>query len=125
MSSDDIQCPCGTKITDPKQYKLVFLRKESLEIDILCPNDLCYLKELGFIKFEMDDEGNIKFKKAEFNTPYVTWNSSRLGYEKTSEELKKHLRKIILELVDWEKVKKNLEEESGTKFENLVKSYET
>ncbi|MEM1549030.1 MAG: hypothetical protein QXO74_00935 [Candidatus Methanomethylicia archaeon] len=120
---EEIQCPCGTKISDPKQYKLVFIRKESFEIDILCPNDLCYLKELGWIKFELNEHGNIKFSKAEFHTPFVTWNSSRLGYEETAEKLKIHLKKIILELVDWDKVKKVLEEDkSGTKFENLIKS---
>jgi hypothetical protein len=123
MSNEEsIQCPCGTIIRDPKQYKIVFIRKEALEIDILCPNDLCYLKELGYVKFEVNDDNSIKLIKAEFNTPFVTWNSSRIGYEKTSEELKKHLRKIVLELIDWDKIKRHLREgASETKFEDISK----
>jgi len=117
-----IQCPCGTIISDPKQYKIVFLRKEAFEIDILCPNDLCYLKELGYVKFKVNDDNSIKLIKAEFNTPFVTWNSSRIGYEKTSEELKKHLKKIVLELIDWDKIKWYLTEKvSETKFEDVSK----
>ncbi|MEM2136510.1 MAG: hypothetical protein QXI93_00975 [Candidatus Methanomethylicia archaeon] len=122
MDEEVIQCPCGALINDPKQYKLVFLRRESLEIDILCPNDFCYLKEIGYIKFEINDDGEMAFKKAEFHTPFVTWNSSRIGYEKTAEKLRDHLRKIVLELIDWEKVKKVLEEKDlGIKFEDLNK----
>ncbi|MCS7097057.1 MAG: hypothetical protein NZ926_01040 [Candidatus Methanomethylicia archaeon] len=111
MNKDvEIQCPCGTTIRSPKQYRLMFVRKEALEIDILCSNDLCYLKELGVIKFEVDSNGNLKFSKAEFHTPFVTWNTSRIGYEETLGKLKEHLKRIILETIDWNEIKRSLSE---------------
>ena len=104
-----IQCPCGRVIKSPREYRLVFLRRGALEVDILCPNEVCYLKELGYVRFKIDDD-SVKFEKAEFYPPFVTWNSSRLGYEKTSRMLKEHLKTIIKELIDWEQVKEVLKE---------------
>ena len=104
QDGDVIQCPCGAIIKDPKGYKLIFLRRGAMEVDILCPNDACYLKELGYIKFELNN-GKPKFKKAEFYPPFVTWNTGRLGYEKTLKILKEHLRKIVTEIIDWDKLK--------------------
>jgi len=104
-----IQCPCGRKIKDPHEYKLIYLRKGAMEIDILCPNDACYLKELGYIKFEINND-QIKFKKAEFYPPFVTWNSSRIGFEKTREILKEHLKTLIKEVIDWDKIRNQAKE---------------
>ena len=47
MSEEEyVQCPCGRVIKDPEEYKVVYLKHEMREIDILCPNDSCYLREL-------------------------------------------------------------------------------
>ena len=104
-----IQCPCGRIIRNPKEYRLVFLRRGALEVDILCPNEACYLKELGYVQFKLENDA-VKFEKAEFYPPFVTWNSSRLGYDATSKILKEHLRKIVRELIDWDRVKEVLRE---------------
>lgn len=102
-----IQCPCGRIIRGADEYRLVFLRRGAFEVDILCPNEVCYLKELGYVKFRFND-GGIVLESAEFYPPFVTWNSSRLGFEKTSNILKKHLRIIVRELINWDEVKRTL-----------------
>jgi len=99
---ETIQCPCGRVIEDPEEYKVVYLKHELKEIDILCPNDSCYLRELGYIKFDIEG-GKAKFKEASFYPPFVTWNSGRLGAEKAEVLLKDHLKKIA-KRVDWERL---------------------
>jgi len=101
-----IQCPCGRIIESPGDYKLLFLKKELNEIDILCPNDTCHLRELGYIKFKIEDD-NVKFESARFYSPFVTWNAGRLGREKALQILKEHLRAIIHEHIDWNKIKED------------------
>ena len=111
-----IQCPCGRIIKDPSEYKLLYLKKEQFEIDIICPNDTCYLRELGFIKFRLEGD-KIKIEKASFYPPFVTWNVTRLGKELATKLLKQHLKNIVEKQVDWEKIKegakKALEQESS------------
>jgi hypothetical protein len=97
--SENIQCPCGRVIEDPEEYKVLFLKRELQEIDILCPNDSCYLRELGYIKFDVQ-EGKAKFKEASFYPPFVTWNSGRMGADEAETKLKNHL-KMIAKKVDW------------------------
>jgi len=97
-----IQCPC---ISSPAEYKLLYLKKEMNEIDILCPNDVCFLRELGFIKFDVDDEGRLKITGASFYPPFVTWNTARLGTDKALKLLKSHLREIVTRYIDWARVK--------------------
>ncbi len=117
-----IQCPCGRIIRSVDEYKVMFIKKEMLEIDILCPNDSCYLRELGFIKFRMEGD-KAKFEKAVFYPPFVTWNASQLGREVAERMLKEHLRKLVMERIDWnwvaEEVKKaekaEKEAEAGSK----------
>lgn len=96
-----VQCPCGRIIRSVDDYKVMFIKKEMLEIDILCPNDSCYLRELGFIKFRMEGD-KAKFEKAVFYPPFVTWNASQMGHEKAERILKEHLKKLVLERIDWE-----------------------
>lgn len=102
-NQDYIQCVCGRVIKDPSEYKLLYLRKEDNEIDILCPNDTCYLRELGYIKFEVIDN-KPKVVKASFYTPFVTWNVARLGKEKAMSILKNHLRALVKIHVHWDKI---------------------
>ncbi len=123
MSPDDIsnaQCPCGHKIDDSSDYNILYLKKELMEIDILCPNSVCYLGELGFIKFEIED-GQPKLELARFYSPYVTWNATRMGEEKASTLLKDHLRKLITGKINWRQIAKdsaNLETESTLSEKN-------
>lgn len=100
-----IQCVCGRIIESAADYKLLYLKKELNEIDILCPNDTCYLRELGFIKFRVDENGNVKVEKIAFYPPFVTWNVSRLGKEIALKLLKQHLKDLVTKYVDWDKIK--------------------
>jgi len=104
-----VQCPCGRVIRDARDYRLVFLRRGALEIDILCPNDSCYLKELGYIRFRVDN-GRIRLVRAEFYPPFVTWNAGRLGFDVASKILREHLRIIIREVVDWNRIRELVKE---------------
>jgi len=101
-SEGKVQCPCGRTIEKPEEYKLLFLKMEMHEIDILCPNDSCYLREIGYIKFDLKDDKPV-FKEATFYPPFVTWNMSQLG-EKTSGLLRTQLREIVTRIVDWKKI---------------------
>ncbi len=102
--SEKVQCPCGRVIEDPEEYKVLYLKHELQEIDILCPNDSCYLRELGYIKFEV--EGNkAKFKEASFYPPLVTWNAGRIGWETAEKLLKSHLKAVAKKL-DWDRLSK-------------------
>jgi hypothetical protein len=105
MSSDNIQCPCGQIIEDFSKYHTLYLKKDLGEIDILCPNEFCYLRELGFLKFEINESDDIVFHKGRFYSPYVTWNATRMSEEKTIERLREHLIGITEKLVSWKKVK--------------------
>jgi hypothetical protein len=96
-------CPCGRSIEDASEFKLLYLKKELNEIDILCPNDNCYLREVGYIKFEIVD-GKPKFKEASFYPPFVTWNASQMGREAALAELKATLKKLV-ERIDWSMIK--------------------
>jgi hypothetical protein len=97
--SENVQCPCGRTIENPEEYKVLYLKHELREIDILCPNDSCYLRELGYIKFDIK-EGQAQFKEASFYPPFVTWNSGRMGSDDAEKQLKNHL-KMIAKKVDW------------------------
>jgi len=96
-----VQCPCGRDIKDAGEFKLLFLKKELNEIDILCPNETCYLRELGFIRFDVKD-GKAKFREASFYPPFVTWNKSQLGDEEAGSTLKKMLKELVTKYVDWD-----------------------
>ena len=99
------QCPCGRVIEAPSDYTLLYLKRELREIDILCPNDACYLRELGYVRFEFRDK-EAKFKEATFYPPFVTWNAGRIGHENSEAILKSHLREIVTKLIDWERISK-------------------
>jgi len=102
--SEKVQCPCGRVIENPDEYKVLYLKHEMREIDLLCPNDACYLRELGYVKFDLD-KGQAKFREASFYPPFVTWNSGRLGFEETEKMLKTHLGQIVRK-IDWKRIGK-------------------
>jgi len=108
LEKPKIQCVCGRIIESAADYKLLYLKKEQNEIDILCPNDVCYLRELGFIKFKIDENGNPKASSASFYPPFVTWNVSRLGKEVAMKLLKEHLRDLVTKFVDWDKIREDI-----------------
>ena len=103
--SEKVQCPCGRIIEDAHEYKLLYLKKELSEIDVLCPNDTCYLRELGYVRFDMKGD-EAKFKEASFYPPFVTWNAGRVGAEKAEKLLKAHLRQIAIKEIDWKMIAK-------------------
>jgi len=109
-----IQCVCGRLIKDPSEYKVVYIKKENRELDILCPNDTCYLRELGFIQFRLEGD-KPRITKATFYSPFVTWNVARLGKDKATRLLKQHLQALIRRCIDWNKIveetKKQIERE--------------
>lgn len=98
-----VQCPCGRYIESAAEFKLLFLKKEQNEIDIICPNDNCYLRELGYIRFEVK-EGKPKFKEASFYPPFVTWNVTQLGKEEAQKQLKLLLKDLVARYVDWDRL---------------------
>lgn len=99
---DTVQCPCGRLIDNPDDYKVLYLKRELQEIDILCPNDSCYLRELGYIKFDVKGE-KAKFREASFYPPFVTWNSGRVGSDSAERLLKDHLKRIASK-IDWQRL---------------------
>lgn len=99
----DLQCPCGRKISEASEFHLLFLKKELNEIDVLCPNDSCYLRELGYIRFDVV-ENKAKFKEASFYPPFVTWNSSQMGKSEAQDALKEMLRNIVRKQINWSKI---------------------
>ncbi|PWI48929.1 hypothetical protein CEE45_04150 [Candidatus Heimdallarchaeota archaeon B3_Heim] len=114
MSESTIQCPCGRTIHDYSDYSLLYLKKEfgeGGEIDILCKNDYCYLRELGYLKFSIDKAKKVILEKGKFYAPYVTWNATRMSEDRTVEILKQHLVDITEKLVQWQKVMKSTDEE--------------
>lgn len=100
-----LQCPCGKEYSSPNEYDIVFIKKDQCEIDILCSNPACFLKELGYVKFKVDkDAYKVKIEIASFYPPYVTWNATRLGKEKALGMLENHLRTILERALDWRKI---------------------
>ncbi len=114
MDSNDktVQCPCGHNIKNETNYNILYLKKELKEIDILCPNSTCYLGELGFIKFYIQNN-RPKLKIARFYSPYVTWNATQLGEQKAKKLLEGHLERLITQKINWRKV---LDETSNIEY---------
>jgi len=103
-----IQCPCGRIIENPDEYKVLYLKHEMREIDVLCPNDACYLRELGYVKFNLE-KGQAKFREASFYPPFVTWNSGRLGFDEAEKMLKSHLSQVVRK-IDWKRIGRETKE---------------
>ncbi|MEM0380846.1 MAG: hypothetical protein QXL41_01265 [Desulfurococcaceae archaeon] len=100
-----LQCPCGKEYSIPNEYDIVFVKKDQCEIDILCSNPACFLKELGYIKFKIDrNSSKVKIEVASFYPPYVTWNATRLGRDNAMKLLETHLRSILENILDWKKI---------------------
>lgn len=118
MASENeyVQCVCGRVIKDPSEYKVIYIKKENREIDILCPNDTCYLRELGFILFTLSED-KPKIIRATFYSPFVTWNVARVGKDRAMEMLRLHMQALIRRYVDWGKIveetKKQIEREKA------------
>lgn len=110
MATEDyLQCPCGKIYSSPNDYTIVFVKKEQCEIDILCSNPACFLKELGYVKFIYDkDNSRVKINVASFYPPYVTWNTTRLGKDRALKLLETHLREVISRSINWKKVAEDL-----------------
>ncbi len=106
-AADVVQCVCGTYIKSPADYGLVFLKKDQMEIDIICPNPDCYLHELGFIKFKVEN-GKPQLVNAKFYSPFCTWNASRMGRETMEKKLRENLIWLVEEGVDWKGVMSSL-----------------
>jgi len=106
--SEKIQCPCGRIIESGDEYKVLYLKHEMREIDVLCPSDACYLRELGYVKFGLD-KGVAKFREASFYPPFVTWNSGRLGFDRAEKILKFHLGDIVRK-IDWKRIGRETKE---------------
>jgi len=105
---EKIQCPCGRMIESGDEYKVLYLKHELREIDVLCPNDACYLRELGYLKFDLS-KGQAKFREASFYPPFVTWNSGRLGFDAAEKALKSHLSQIVRK-IDWARIGRETKE---------------
>ena len=122
-----IQCVCGRSIRDASEYKVVYIKKENRELDILCPNDTCYLRELGFVQFKLEGD-KPKITKASFYSPFVTWNVARLGKDRATKLLKQHLQDIVRKYVNWDRIveetKKQIEREKARAAEETASEAE-
>lgn len=117
--SEKLQCPCGRIIDSPKGYKALYLMKNLREIAILCPNDNCHLRELGYVRFEIEGQ-EVRYKTAAFYPPYVSWNIAQLGNEKAVEALKTHLHELVAKVIDWRKIAKNIESRGAYSSNSLA-----
>jgi hypothetical protein len=107
IENDYAQCPCGRLIRSPKEYSIFLLNLREHEINVLCPNEGCYLGELGRIRFTTKGR-SWSIEEASFNSFFLSWNSDRLGEERTKDLLESHLRDVIRG-IDWPSVMDRLE----------------
>jgi len=120
-----VECPCGTKIENPSKYSLLFLKKELFEIDILCPNETCYLRELGYIRFHMSGE-EAMFREASFYPPFVTWNATQMGKDAAQRVLKEHLRDIVTKRISWREIVQTMKPgSSGAEVQEISTRFAT
>ena len=97
--SDYAQCPCGRLIRSPREYGIFLFNVRGHEINILCPNEVCHLGELGRIRFTTKGR-SWSVEEASFNSFFLSWNSDRLGEERTKALLESHLKSVI-DGIDW------------------------
>lgn len=95
-------------IENPDEYKVLYLKHEMREIDVLCPNDACYLRELGYVRFDLKKK-KAKFTEASFYPPFVTWNSGRMSFDEAEKMLKHHLSDIVKK-IDWDRIGRETKE---------------
>gem|GEM_PF-6995905 len=105
--NDYVQCPCGRLIRSPREYRIFLFNIREHEINILCPNEGCYLGELGRIEFVTKARSWV-IEEASFNSFFLSWNSDRLGEERTKALLESHLKNVIGG-IDWLSVMDRLE----------------
>lgn len=96
---DYVQCPCGRLIRSPREYVVFLMNIGEHEISLLCPNEGCYLEELGRIRFTVKGKSRT-IEEASFNPFFFSWNSDRLGEERAKALLESHMKNAI-DGIDW------------------------
>jgi len=98
MSRPWLECPCGARIVRSDEVRLVWTGRD--RIDIVCPGDSCYLKEVGYIGFSRHGD-KVRLKRVSFYPPFSSWNLSRLGRERGSKLLDDLARGLMKRKVSW------------------------
>ncbi|MHA2296229.1 MAG: hypothetical protein ACXAEU_11110 [Candidatus Hodarchaeales archaeon] len=98
-----IECPCSAEISSFKDFRLLFIPEKN-RVNIFCSNDACFLKVIGQVELLLKkNPEKLEFKRAEFHSPFVSWN--KLRNDETIPILKDYLRKIVIK-----RLKSNLRE---------------
>ena len=105
--SRKISCICNREINSYLDYKLVFLTEVSNEIDIFCPNSSCSIKELGYIKFNVNEDETLSFSKAKFYPTFVSFNVQSINDENYF-LLKSHLKELVSKRINWPLLAQNI-----------------
>ncbi len=94
MNSPWLECPCGAKILHHGELRLEWKRENESQVHIICPDDSCYLREVGHIRFERNGH-EVRLKKVMFYPPFSSWNLARLGRERGNKLLKLLARELV------------------------------
>jgi len=89
-----LECPCGRAFERGEDYEV---SREGGEYLIECGNPECPLRVLGELDAGSVERGSADASRV-FKRAFVTWNSARLGLEKTLEILSEHLSEILSSL---------------------------
>jgi len=108
MTCSWLECPCGAKITHPDKLRLVWKGREEDRLDILCPGDSCYLREVGYIESRRDGD-EVRLKGVTFYRPFSSWNLSRLGRERGNKLLSDLARGVVKRKVSWAQMDRSRE----------------
>ena len=99
----EVQCPCGRIIRSPKEYRVFFMREIGNVVYLLCPNERCYVGELGNITFSIHGR-SAKVDRAFFNMLFYSWNSEQLGEKTAKILLEDHLKTIVTRDINWQTI---------------------
>jgi len=101
MNPQWLECPCGAKIVHQGELRLVWPQKDENQLYILCPDDSCYLKEVGYILLRRG--GNeVRLNRVIFYPAFSSWNLARLGRERGNSLLKQLAKELRKRRVSWE-----------------------
>jgi len=108
MTCSWLECPCGARIAHPDELRFVWIGREKDRLDILCPDDSCYLREVGCIEFKRCGD-EVRLKGVTFYRPFSSWNLSRLGRERGNKLLRDLARGLVRRKLSWTQLDRSRE----------------
>ncbi len=103
MSAPWLECPCGAKIVHQGELRLALTQRGETQLYILCPDNSCYLREVGYIRFKRDGD-KVRLNKVIFYPPFSSWNIARLGRERGSKLLRQLAAALMKREVSWKEL---------------------